>query len=91
MGKTEHFVSISEDGKILLWDSRSVDKNELKEREKAGKKNVWRPFIPAIQLTRPDGSGDFGLSRILFDPKQTTTTFYAGSDEGDLIFVDWTV
>jgi hypothetical protein len=91
MGKTEHFVSVSEDGKVCIWDARSVDKNEIKEREKAGKKNSWRPFSPAIQLTRPDGSGDFGLSRILFHPNQTTTTFYAGSDEGDLILVDWTV
>merc|ERR1712166_1204276 len=91
MGKSEHFVSSSEDGKICIWDTRQVDKNELRERELAGKKNVWKPFIPFIQLTRPDGSGEFGLSRILFDPDQTTTTFYAGSDEGDLIFVDFAV
>jgi hypothetical protein len=25
----------------------------------------------------------------LFDPNQTTTTFYAASDEGDLLFIDW--
>ena len=48
MGKSEHFVSISEDGKICIWDTRQVDKNELKERELAGKKKVWRPFIPFI-------------------------------------------
>lgn len=32
-----------------------------------------------------------GLSRILFHPKQTTTTFWAASDEGDLLFIDWSV
>lgn len=91
MGKSEHFISICEDGKICIWDARQVAVQEIKERERSGKKNVWRPFIPFIQLTRSDGSGEFGLSRILFEPKQTTTTFYAGSDEGDLILVDWTV
>lgn len=39
----------------MIWDTRNVDKDELKERERAGKKNAWRPFMPAIQLMRPDG------------------------------------
>jgi len=29
--------------------------------------------------------------RILFHPKQTTTTFWAASDEGDLLMIDWSV
>lgn len=44
-----------------------------------------------ITLFRPDGSGDLGLSRILLYPRQTTTTFWAASDEGDLALVDWSV
>lgn len=32
-----------------------------------------------------------GLSRVLFHPKQNTTTFWAASDEGDLLMIDWSV
>ena len=32
-----------------------------------------------------------GLSRVLFHPKQTSTTFWAASDEGDLLMIDWSV
>jgi len=56
-----------------------------------GKKFAWRPFIPAIQLQRPAESVDLGISRILFQADQVTPTFYAGTDEGDLILVNWTV
>lgn len=90
MGKTQHFISISEDGKVCIWDCRDSDKEKIKEREGSGKKFIWKPFIAALQLTRSDGSGDFGLCRILFEKNQTTPTFYAGSDEGDLVQVNWT-
>jgi len=33
----------------------------------------------------------FGLSRVLLYPRQTTTTFWAASDEGDLALVDWSI
>jgi hypothetical protein len=42
-------------------------------------------------LFRPDGSGDLGLAKVLLSPKQTTTTFWAASDEGDLALVDWSI
>ena len=32
-----------------------------------------------------------GLSKILFHQKQTTPTFYAASDEGDLVHIDWSI
>jgi hypothetical protein len=32
-----------------------------------------------------------GLTRMLFDPKQITPTFFAASDEGDLVLVDWSI
>lgn len=89
--KTQHFISVSEDGKIIIWDTRHADKEEIRERLSMGKKFSWRPFIPAIQLQRPAESVDLGISRILFHADQVTPTFYAGTDEGDLILVNWTV
>lgn len=44
-----------------------------------------------LQLFRLDGSPDLGLSRVLFDPNQTTTTFWAGSFEGELMMIDWSI
>lgn len=38
-----------------------------------------------------DGSGEVGLSRVLFKSTQDTPTFFASSDEGDLLFIDWSV
>lgn len=40
-------------------------------------------------MFRPDGSGDLGIVKILVYPKQITTTFWAASEEGDLVLVDW--
>ena len=79
-GKLTHFLSSSEDGIVCLWDSRLVEKEALR----AAPDLIWKPFIQ-ITLFRPDGSGDLGLSKILLMHKQTTTTFWASSDEGDLV------
>ena len=38
-----------------------------------------------------EDSVNLGLSRLLFDASQTTPTFWAASDEGDLVFVDWSI
>jgi hypothetical protein len=38
-----------------------------------------------------EDSINLGISRILFDPNQQTPTFWAASDEGDLVFVDWSI
>ena len=32
-----------------------------------------------------------GLSKILFEKGQTTPTFWAASDEGDLLYIDWSI
>ncbi len=80
-----HFLSCSEDGLVLIWDTRTIDKDMAKNPNE----QFWRPYITPIQLFRQDGSGELGLSRILFNPSQTTTTFYAASDEGDLVKIDW--
>lgn len=40
---------------------------------------------------RLEDSINLGISRILFDPNQQTPTFWAASDEGDLVFVDWSI
>ena len=84
-GKSMHLVSVAEDGHVLIWDTRMVDKES---RRSVAHEIVWRPILN-IQLYRTDGTGELGLNRILFDPEQTTTTFWAASDEGDVILVDW--
>jgi len=40
-------------------------------------------------LFRLDGSPDLGISRLLVEADQTTSTFWAGSFEGELLFIDW--
>lgn len=44
-----------------------------------------------LDLFKQDGSGELGLSRILLQKDQATPTFWAASDEGDLVLVDWSV
>jgi hypothetical protein len=78
-----HFLSCSEDGIVCIWDSRPVEKEAIR----ASPDFIWKPFLQ-ITLFRPDGSGDLGLSKVLLYPEQTTTTFWAASDEGDLALVD---
>lgn len=85
-GKMTHFLSCSEDGIVCIWDSRLVEKDAIRSTPDF----IWKPFVQ-ITLFRPDGSGDLGLSKVLLMPKQTTTTFWASSDEGDLVQVDWSI
>jgi hypothetical protein len=40
-GKIVHFMSISEDGVVNIWDTRPVEKDHLR----ANPDYVWRPYI----------------------------------------------
>jgi len=80
-------MSCSEDGFIHIWDTRNVTVEELARPQK---RFEWVPF-QSVNLYRMDGSGEVGLSRILFQANQDTPTFYGASDEGDLLFIDWSV
>ena len=51
---------------------------------------IWKPFLK-LDLFKQDGSAELGLSRILLQKGQTTPTFWAVSDEGDLVLIDWSV
>ena len=86
-GKSYHFVSIAEDGIVNIWDTRNIEINELKRQR--GKSTGWVPYLQ-ITLPRNEG-GELGLSRILFQKDQTTPTFWAASDEGELVLVDWSI
>jgi len=45
-GKSEHFLSCSEDGFVSIWDSRHVRKEVLKETEVKKKQQViWLPYL----------------------------------------------
>lgn len=85
-GKIAHFLSVSEDGVVNIWDTRPVEKENLRTHPDY----IWKPYI-SIALFRQDGSGELGLSRILFEKNQATSTFWAASDEGDLLFIDWSI
>jgi WD40 repeat protein len=89
-GLSEHFVTVSEDGYVCIWDSRHVRIEELRAMEASGKNKPWVPFL-YLQLFSPNGDPNLGLSRILFQKNQTTTTFWAGSFEGEFLQVDWAV
>ena len=89
-GLSEHFITVSEDGWLCIWDGRPIRKEKIKELESVGKSVAWTPFLQ-LQLFRLDGSPDLGLSKVLFEPGQTSTTFWAGSFEGELLKIDWSV
>jgi hypothetical protein len=63
-GKYVHFLSVSEDGIVNIWDTRPVEKEILRNFQDF----IWKPFIQ-INLFRQDGSGELGLSRILLHSK----------------------
>ena len=88
-GKSFHFLSCSEDGIVNIWDTRNIDIQELKALAAKGKMSGWVPYL-TINVFRAEG-GELGLSRILFDAEQTTPTFWAASDEGELCFIDWSI
>jgi len=69
----------------LIWDSRIIFKEN---RRSHGEELHWKPYI-SIPLYKMDGTGEQGLYKILFNHHSTDPIFWAGSDEGDLIFVDW--
>jgi len=46
---------------VGIWDTRPVEKDVIKNNAEF----IWKPYIN-IQLIRQDGSGDLGLSRVLF-------------------------
>jgi dynein intermediate chain 3, axonemal len=40
-GKYTHFISCSEDGIINIWDTRLVEKDQLKKHPET----IWKPFM----------------------------------------------
>ena len=86
-GRQDFFISSSEDGYVHIWDTRSITPDEL---AKNTKRFEWIP-LQSVNLHRQDGSGEIGIARILFESGQNSPTFFAASDEGDFIFVDWSI
>ncbi len=60
-GRVVHFLSVSEDGLVNIWDTRPVEKDAMR----VNPDYIWRPFV-SISLIRQDGSGELGLSKVLF-------------------------
>lgn len=85
-GKHTHFISVSEDGIVNIWDTRLVTKEELKKTPDY----IWKPFMK-LDIFKQDGSGELGLSRILLQKDQDKPEFWAASDEGDLVLIDWSI
>ena len=46
-GKITHFLSVSEDGLLLIWDSRLVEKDNIR----AHPEYIWKPYV-SITLFR---------------------------------------
>lgn len=85
-GQYTHFLSVSEDGIVNIWDTRPVDKEALKRTPDY----IWKPFI-RLDLFKQDGSGELGLCRALIAKDTTVPTFWAASEDGDLVLIDWSV
>ena len=47
-GKHTHFISISEDGIVNIWDTRLVEKEALK----ATPDYIWKPFMKIFNWYR---------------------------------------
>ena len=86
-GKHTHLISVSEDGIVNIWDTRAVEKEQVIN---SPVEIQWRPFL-RLDLFKQDGSGELGLSRILLQAGQTKPEFWAVSDEGDLVLIDWSI
>ncbi len=86
-GKQMFFMTCSEDGFVHIWDTRTVTVEEL---AKNTKRFEWVPFL-SVNIYKQDGTGELGLLRLLFKSNQDTPTFYAASDEGDLLLIDWSI
>jgi hypothetical protein len=46
-GRVVHFISVSEDGLVCIWDSRPVEKETLRNLTDF----IWKPFL-SINLFR---------------------------------------
>lgn len=89
-GQSFHCITCAEDGLFNIWDTRNITLEEINLLKSKGKPPIWLPTI-TINVFRQDGSGEMGFSRILFEENQTTPTFWAASDEGELALIDWTI
>lgn len=89
-GHSFHCITCAEDGIFNIWDTRQIELEELKIIKNKGKQPAWIPVI-SINVFRRDGSGEMGFSKILFEPDQSTPTFWAASDEGELAYIDWSI
>jgi len=81
-------VTIASDGAMLFWDMRV-----LKE-EKAGDFS-WNPLFK-VQMGAIDGVGDLSATVLLIHDTfvkeaGTATKFVCGTDDGDVVFGDWTL
>lgn len=86
----KYFATIAGDGQMMIWDFYAAWEciNDVDF--------VWKP-VHRIQLQRQDsGPTEMGCGQILYckdrvDDKGTKhlTNFYAGTEEGELIFGDW--
>jgi hypothetical protein len=84
-GKYCHVLSVSEDGIVNIWDTRHVERELVRKTPDL----FWKPVV-TINIMR-EGAGELGLAKILFDYKSALPIFMCGSDEGDLVQIDWSV
>lgn len=85
----KYFVTIAGDGQVMLWDFQAM----LESMSDADLQ--WKP-IHKVQLQRQDSGTEMGCCHALYchnreDEKgnKLLTNLFAGTEEGELIFVDW--
>jgi WD40 repeat protein len=88
-GPVKYFATIAGDGLVMIWDIlqllESINDHDFQ----------WRP-VHRVQLQRQDSGTEMGLCQLLYcldryDDKgnKMLTNFYATTEEGELIFGDW--
>lgn len=80
------FMSLSEDGQLMFWESAfPPDKNPYKFND-----FLWLPLLK-FQLHKPDTHGELGGSHLLLHADQEDAQFWAASDTGEIMQIDWSI
>ncbi|KYF42277.1 WD domain, G-beta repeat-containing protein [Toxoplasma gondii ARI] len=80
-----YLITSSGDGNIMIWDvSAAVHSAHLDNFQ-------WRPFLQA-PLKKAESGVDLGCCHLVIpkvEPPELTTTFWASTEDGEVLFGDW--
>merc|ERR1711871_1495848 len=91
-GVTNQFMTTSSDDSVHVWDLRFQTQQKKRTKQKENKDGstdpLWRPML-SIPLRKMDGVSELGLTKFSLGGKEAGSAFYAGTEEGELVFADW--